>query len=167
VLCLDDAVNYLLSAEELEATFRCVARALSPSGVFVFDVNSLLTYRTSFAEDTVREGDGVLLAWQGETEATFARGDVGAATVAIFTERADGLWERTSMRHVQRHHAPETVRAALSRAGLECVLAGQHRGARLEDVFDDERHIKLVYFARHAPGRRPREEVTGMDTIAP
>jgi SAM-dependent methyltransferase len=167
VLCLDDAVNYLLSAEELDATFRSVAEVLAPSGVFVFDVNSLLTYRTSFAEDTVREGDGVLLAWQGETEATFACGDIGAATVAIFTERDDGLWERLSMRHVQRHHAPQAVRSALSRAGLECALAGQHRGARLEDAFDDERHIKLVYFARHAAGPPAREEVRDMDTIAP
>ncbi len=155
VLCLDDAVNYLLSPEDLEATFRGVARVLSPGGVFAFDVNSLLTYRTAFAEDAVREGDGVLLAWQGESETSFGRGDIGAATVAIFTERGDGLWERMSMRHVQRHHAPETVRAALHRAGLECVLAGQHCGARLEDAFDDERHIKLVYFARHQSGRRP------------
>src|SRR2546421_7976802 len=67
VLCLDDAVNYLLTEEELEATFAGVAAALAPSGVFAFDLNSLLTYRTSFASDAVREGEGVLLAWRGET----------------------------------------------------------------------------------------------------
>jgi SAM-dependent methyltransferase len=167
VLCLDDAVNYLLSERELEDAFRGVSRVLSPDGVFAFDLNSLLTFRTSFAEDTVREGDGVLLAWRGESEATFEPGEIGAATVAIFSERADGLWERTTMRHVQRHHAPDGVRAALARAGLECVLAGQHPGARLEDGFDDERHIKLVYFARHAGRAQPVEEVMGMDTIAP
>jgi SAM-dependent methyltransferase len=167
VLCLDDAINYLISERELEEAFTGVARLLSPSGVFAFDVNSLLTYRTSFAEDTVREGDGVLLAWRGEAGPTFERGEIGAATVAIFSERDDGLWERTTMRHVQRHHAPDSVRAALDRAGLECVLAGQHSGARLEDGFDDERHIKLVYFARHAGRARRGEEVMGMDTIAP
>jgi SAM-dependent methyltransferase len=149
VLCLDDAVNYLLSTEDLQAAFSCVAEVLSPSGIFAFDVNSLLTYRTSFATDTVKEGDGVLLAWRGESRPTFERGEIGAATVAIFSEREDGSWERTSMRHVQRHHTPEAVRSALAWAGLECVLAGQHAGARLEDAFDDERHIKLVYFARH------------------
>ena len=37
----------------------------------------------------------------------------------------------------------------------------------LEDAFDDERHIKLVYFARHAGRAQRGEEVTGMDTIAP
>jgi SAM-dependent methyltransferase len=124
VLCLDDAINYLLSERDLEEAFRAVARVLSPAGVFAFDLNSLLTFRTSFAEDTVRERDGVLLAWRGESEPTFGRGEIGAATVAIFSERADGLWERTTMRHVQRHHAPDSVRAALARAGLECLLAG-------------------------------------------
>jgi SAM-dependent methyltransferase len=150
ILCLDDAINYLLSDDELEAAFAGVARSLSPSGVFAFDLNSLLTYRTAFAEDTVKEGDGVLLAWKGETEPTFADGEIGSATVAIFTERGDGSWDRRSMRHVQRHHPPDVVRRALARAGLECVLSGQHPGARLEDSFDDERHIKIVYFARHA-----------------
>jgi SAM-dependent methyltransferase len=150
ILCLDDAINYLLSTAELDATFSGVARALAPSGIFAFDLNSLLTYRTSFAMDMVKEGDRVLLAWRGETERTFAPGGIASATVAIFTERDDGGWARASMRHVQRHHLPEEVRHALARAGLECTLAGQHPGARLQDTFDDERHIKIVYFARHA-----------------
>jgi SAM-dependent methyltransferase len=169
ILCLDDGVNYLLSADELAATFSCAARLLAPSGIFAFDVNSLRTYRTTFSLDTVREGDGVLLAWKGESEPTFARGDVGAATVEIFVSRGDGLWERMSMRHVQRHHPPDTIRAALASAGLECAVAGQHPGARLEDVFDEESHIKLVYFARHAPrpSRAPRREVSCMSTVAP
>lgn len=155
ILCLDDAVNYLLSGDELAAAFSCAARLLAPSGIFAFDVNSLRTYRTTFSLDTVREGDGVLLAWKGESEPTFARGEVGAATVEIFVSRHDGLWERRSMRHVQRHHPPETIRSALASAGLECVVSGQHPGARLEDGFDDECHIKLVYFARHASACRP------------
>jgi SAM-dependent methyltransferase len=154
VLCLDDAVNYLLSADELAATFAGVARVLAPAGIFAFDVNSLLTYRTTFAADTVREADGVLLAWKGESEPTFGCGEVGSATVEIFVGREDGLWKRMSMRHVQRHHPPGTIRSALASAGLECAVAGQHPGARLEEAVDDEAHIKLVYFARHAPACR-------------
>lgn len=150
VLCLDDAINYLLSPDELEATFRGVRRVLAPGGVFAFDVNSLFTYRTSFAQAMVKEGDGVLLAWQGESTPAFARGEVGTASVVIFTEDDDGRWSRTEMRHVQRHHPPHVVRAALSRAGLRCTSAGQHPGASLEDSVDDERHIKIVHFAQRA-----------------
>ncbi len=150
VVCLDDALNYLLTKVELESTFAGIARALSPGGILVFDLNSLRTYRSSFAETAVREGDEVFFAWRGEGSAAFAVGDLAAARVEIFAERNDGLWERHSMCHVQRHHPPSVVRAALERAGLQCAaIAGQHPGAQLEDVVDDERHIKLVYFARH------------------
>ena len=153
ILCLDDAINYLLSSEELVATFSGVARLLAPGGVLVFDVNSLLTYRTAFAHDMVKEGDGVLLAWKGRNTQTFSRGEIAEATVAIFTESDDGAWGRTSMRHVQRHYCPQAIRSALAQAGLGCLLAGQHPGARLEDDADDERHIKIVYFARHSDPR--------------
>src|SRR5690349_13917815 len=91
------------------------------------------------------------------SEPTFGRGEMGSATVEIFVNREDGLWERRSMRHLQRHHPHDAIRSALAAAGLECVVAGQHPGARLEDGFDDECHIKLVYFARHASACR-REE---------
>jgi len=155
ILCLDDAINYLLSEEELAATFSGVARLLAPGGVFAFDVNSLLTYRTAFADVAVKEDDGVLLAWLGETAASFEAGTIGTARVEIFSERPDGLWERSSMRHVQRHHKQEILTAALAAAGLRCAaILGQHPGARLEADVDECRHIKAVYFAQHELGGR-------------
>jgi SAM-dependent methyltransferase len=155
VVCLDDAVNYLVSEDELEATFKSVAGVLAPSGVFAFDLNSLATYRDSFARAIVREQDGLFCAWKGEATAGIEPGDLASATLEIFVERDDGLWERRSSHHVQRHHRPERVRNALARAGLECrLIAGQLPGARLEPTFDEDRHIKLVLFAGHA--RRPK-----------
>jgi SAM-dependent methyltransferase len=151
VLCLDDAINYLLSEDELEATFTGVAQALAPDGVFAFDLNSLLTYRTAFADTMVRECDGLIFTWRGEAQPTFEPGEVATAAVEILAERRDGPCERSFIRHVQRHHPPEAVRTALQSAGLECrAIAGQHPGAQLEDTADDERHIKLVYFAQLA-----------------
>lgn len=150
VLCLDDAINYLLRRSDLEATFKCVARSLSPTGIFTFDLNSLYTYRTAFSQAMVKESEDVFMTWRGESSPHFRPGSIGTATVEIFNRRGGGLWERSAMRHVQRHHSARVVRAALLRAGLQCELVGQHPGARLEDGFDEERHIKVVYFARHA-----------------
>jgi SAM-dependent methyltransferase len=153
VLCLDDAVNYLTSHDELEATFAGVAASLSPGGIFAFDVNSLGTYRTSFAQAIIREAHGLFFSWRGDGTGTAGPGHTAAATVEIFAERSDGLWERRSSRHVQRHHQPGDVRAALERAGLACCgVAGQLAGGQLEADADadEERHIKLVYFARRA-----------------
>jgi SAM-dependent methyltransferase len=158
VLCLDDAINYLLSDEELEAAFAGVARVLAPGGILAFDVNSLLTYRTSFAETEVREQDEILFAWRGEAAPTFQPGEGAAATVEIFARAMDGLWERHTMRHIQRHHPRSAIVSALERAGLKaCAVFGQRRGAILEDLADEEDHIKLVYLAKredpHTDGR--------------
>jgi SAM-dependent methyltransferase len=153
VLCLDDAINYLLSDQDLEATFRGVARTLAPDGIFAFDVNSLLTYRTCFAETAVTEVSDAFFAWCGEGSASLAPGESSSALVEIFAEREDGLWERRSMRHIQRHHPRQAICNALNRAGLDCrATFGQHPGARLEPLADEERHIKFVYFAKRQPG---------------
>lgn len=149
ILCLDDAINYLLAEDELKATFSGVRACLSPTGVFAFDLNSLATYRRAFTQTMVRESEGLFFAWRGEASSAFEAGDLATARVEIFAQREDGLWERSFMRHVQRHHPPEVVRSSLQEAGLECSLvAGQRTGARLEDAPDEESHTKLMYFAR-------------------
>lgn len=151
VLCLDDGINYLVSDSELEDAFAGVARVLSPRGVFAFDVNSLLTYRTSFAETFVTDGGGTLFVWRGEGSAEIQPGEMASASLEVFAERDDGAWERHHMRTVQRHHPRQAITSALESAGLTCCATlGQHRGARLEDAADESRHIKLVYFARRA-----------------
>lgn len=149
VLCLDDAINYLLGEAELESTFAGVARSLSPDGIFAFDVNSLLTYRTAFAETEVREDADLLFAWRGEASSALRPGEGASARVEIFARQPGGLWERHTMRHIQRHHPRQAVCSALERAGLECcAIYGQHRGAFLEDRADENSHIKLVYLAK-------------------
>jgi SAM-dependent methyltransferase len=149
VLCLDDAINYLLTDEDLEAAFECVSRVLTPTGVFAFDVNSLFSYRTSFAQAEIYDTPGAFFAWQGEGTADHDPGEISSASVEIFTERADGLWERHAIRHLQRHHTPQAVASALESAGLRCCSAlGQRPGARLERKVDEETQIKVVHFAK-------------------
>ncbi|HWB68410.1 MAG TPA: class I SAM-dependent methyltransferase, partial [Solirubrobacterales bacterium] len=58
IWCLDDAVNYLLSREELELALSGMAANLAPNGLLMFDVNTLLTYRTFFASEEVVESNG-------------------------------------------------------------------------------------------------------------
>jgi SAM-dependent methyltransferase len=161
VLCVDDALNYLLSEDDLRATFAGVSAALSPTGIFVFDLNSLATYRSAFAQTMVRDSEGLLFAWRGEETVPLEPGGAAAANIDVFAERDDGLWERQTSRHLQRHHPPALVHAALRWAGLECcAVAGQLPGAQLELDADEDRHIKLVYFARTAEGTPYRWEVS-------
>jgi SAM-dependent methyltransferase len=142
VTCLDDAVNYLLTEEDLRLGLSSLARALAPGGVAVFDTNSLSTYRETFAREFAVRAEDTVFAWRGR-----ARPDVepGALCCAVISVRPDD-GPRLESRHVQRHHTPEVVEAALAHAGLECRgVYGVAPSALLVDHPDELVHRKLVY----------------------
>ena len=153
VLCLDDAINYVVAGEQLVDVFRGINRVLVPGGVVAFDLNTLKTYRTSFAQTAIRQTEDFFFVWQGQASAALEAGAVATAHLEIFQRSSDGGWERSGSDHVQRHHPREEVLGAMNTAGLECSsVVGQHRGCGLDDGSAEElQHIKLVYFAR-----RPR-----------
>lgn len=156
ITCLDDAVNYVLSFEDLAAALSCMAEALAPGGLAVFDVNTIATYRSSFATDFALDGPDSFLCWRGEAGAGFGPGEVAEAAIEVFEEEPDGRWRRTTSRHVQRHHPREEVEVAIAAAGLELIaVRGQARGARLEPHADELEHPKVVYLAKKNGPRRP------------
>lgn len=153
VTCLDDAVNYLLGRGDLDAALASMRAALRPGGMLVFDTNTLLTYRTSFASDAVFGGDDRLICWRGQSDAAARPGATHAATVDVFT-RSGEHWQRTTACHRQRHHPRRAVELGLSCAGLVLrAVRGQSPGARLSREADEERHTKLVFLAQ-----RPTKE---------
>ena len=146
VTCLDDAVNYLLSVEELEAAFAGVARLLAPGGVYLFDTNTLSTYRAGFAEGVVFERPLAGAVWRGETTAPIEPGALCMAAIELGDARTDAI-----SRHVQRHHPEPVVHRALTSAGLATrAVLGQSTGGVLHEDAEEEVHTKLVYVAGHA-----------------
>src|SRR5437763_2147129 len=149
ITCLDDAVNYLLSEDDMHAAIAGMARNLSRGGLLVFDVNTLATYRQTFGADAAAEMGGAFFCWRGDAPPEIEPGLEAAAWVEVFRERDDGLWERTRSRHEQRHHPRASIEGAIARAGLElAAVRGQLPGARLEPELDEQRHTKAVYLAR-------------------
>jgi SAM-dependent methyltransferase len=151
-MALDDALNYLLSDEELAMVFEGVARNLRPGGLFVFDLNTLLTYRQLFTRDMATEVGDAFFCWRGEERSEeLVAGSIAAAVIEVFAAEEGSCWKRYSSRHVQRHHPPETVERLLRDAGLELLSRrGQMTGTSIDSVGDDELHTKLLYFARRA-----------------
>jgi hypothetical protein len=149
VCCIDDAVNYVLAYDELVSTFAGFARNLAPGGVVLFDVNSVITYRTFFASMSVVVGDDRVLVWDGHSDPNFGAGDLAQATLEALNRRDDGTWWRERSVHHQRHHPHATVQRALRRAGLQLVA---RRGMRLDGTmtedFDELENSKAVYVAR-------------------
>jgi SAM-dependent methyltransferase len=145
VTCLDDAVNYLLTVEDLTAAFAGVARLLAPNGIYVFDANTLATYRSGFSAEARFERPLAAAVWRGETTGPIGPGAMCSAAI----ELAGG--EGAVSRHIQRHHPEPTIRHALTSAGLACrAVLGQSTGGVLHEGADEEAHTKLVYIAGRA-----------------
>jgi SAM-dependent methyltransferase len=149
ITCLDDSINYLIDDGDLEAAFASLAWNLAPDGVLVFDLNTLSTYRTTFARDMTLDGPDVFLAWRGQCDEGAEPGCVAELIIEAFGETGDGLYERVTTHHVQRHHPRADVEDALDAAGLRPVgVFGLLPDGSLDTLADDDLHHKLVYYAQ-------------------
>ncbi len=149
VTCLDDSVNYLTGDGDLDAALASLARNLAPDGVLVFDVNTLSTYRTTFARDMTLDGPEVFLVWRGGCGGDEEPACIAELVIEAFNETGYGVYERVTSRHIQRHHPRPEVESALAGAGLSAAgVFGQLPDGSLDDLADEHLHHKLVYFAR-------------------
>jgi SAM-dependent methyltransferase len=143
ITCVDDSMNYLLSAADLVAALSSMANALAPRGLAVFDTNSLAVYRTGFASDLSLEADGTRFLWRGEAEPNLAPGCEAAATISLEVPGADPL---PVGRHVQRHHPVATVLAACEKAGLAVLgIRGAAPDGGLDPEPDELGHQKIAF----------------------
>lgn len=149
VTCLDEAMNYMLSPDQVRASLEGFARNLRPGGVAVFDSNNLRAYRLWYAGTNAHDGDGTFFCIRGESSADLEAGALASVWIEVFRERDDGLWERSRSRHVQRHHPRAEVERAIAEAGLELVaVRGLAPGPRLTPEGDEEADTKTVYVTR-------------------
>ncbi len=156
ITCLDDAINYLLTDEDLTAAFESAAASLRPGGLYAFDVNTLMAYRTAFSQTFASEVDDVFFCWRGQGDGSAEPGCTGVATIEVFARIAEDRWHRHESTHEQRHHSRATIERSLAAAGLSLVdVYGQLRGGRLVPDPDEDVHHKVVYLAGHA-GRLTR-----------
>jgi SAM-dependent methyltransferase len=152
ICCLDDAVNYLLSADELLATLDGLGCNLADGGVIVFDVNSVRSYRSFYGSLSVTPSDDAVVVWDGHAPPTFAAGDAAHATAQMLERTPDGAWRRRSAVHHQRHHPRAVVERAIEQAGLQCAaVRGMQLDGTLTDGFDEQHNSKAVYVARRRP----------------
>jgi SAM-dependent methyltransferase len=144
IWAINDPLNYLLSMEELEATFKGMRRNLASDGVALFDVNTLVTYRTFFSKEIIVEENDRKLVWRGQQMP--AEVEPGMFAEALFD--AEGQSDLTHV-HRQRHFSEAEVLAALEASGLRCIsIFGELDGALTPGV-DEDHHTKAVYLCRH------------------
>ncbi len=120
VVSTQDTVSHLLTPQSLRKCFSCVAGALTPGGVFVFDVNTAYKMKEVYSDRTfVLEDEDSYTVWENE----YLPAAPGVEfRVTVFTETASGLWQRDDGVTRERGWSPRSVSNALRESGLEPVF---------------------------------------------
>lgn len=149
IVCLDDAVNYLLTEGDLAAAFASAAELLAPGGLLCFDVNTDRMYRQAFGEDWVTTAEDLVLAWKAHGRKPEGGAPIARATLEAFARDLDGTWSRSTSEHVQRQWSTFELSGCLQAVGLEPVAClGQATGAHIGGTPDEAVHTKVVHVAR-------------------
>ena len=145
VLCLDDAVNYLLDEQELRAALQSIRSVLTETGLLIFDVNTGLAYESAFGRDRVVSDEDRVLAWRGDGLDGQQR--LARATIEIFSALPEaGTWTREESVHVQRYWRDAELAELVTAAGMQVAgRFGQRTGAVLDRAPDPTIHTKVVF----------------------
>lgn len=153
VWALDDAINYLLSTDELGEALCGMRANLAGSGLLLFDVNELLVYRSFYAETSVVERGNQRFTWRGRGSADLPAGSLCESRLEVEALDGDEAAEdqaRESV-HLQRHFPKSEILLALDRAGLDCLAVyGHDLDGIPRQPLDPSIHTKAIYIARRA-----------------
>jgi SAM-dependent methyltransferase len=112
-----DALNHVMSVDELLSVFRCVEQSLRPAGTFVFDMNREEAYTSLWTTTYAMVEPEMVCVCTGGYD-THLR--TAHANFTLFRD-LDGVWDRSDFRMLQRCHDPKDVEASLYAAGFADV----------------------------------------------
>src|SRR6476469_680486 len=144
VWALDDAVNYLLSPEELERALAGMRANLAPTGLLLFDLNELQAYRTFFADTAEVERNGRQLTCRGTATPDVPPGSICESRLEVSPGEV--------LTHRQRHFPEAEVLTALKGAGLECLDVYGHGVDGIPRQPLEPTHTKAIFIARRSEG---------------
>lgn len=153
ILCLGDVINYCAASTPIEAVLKGLRQNLAPDGLVLFDLNTLTTYRTFYAETRTVELDHGTVTWRGLGDGT---AETGGHHEAVMEVRTGADAEPRRAIHRQCHQNEGGTRAAIAASGLDCLdVFGHGFDGVLEQPLDEDRHTKAIFIAK---ARNPEEK---------
>lgn len=121
VVCCLDSVNHLARRGEVEKCFSLVHNYLNPDGLFLFDVNTPYKFKTVYGNNDyiLDDEDGrAVCCWRNSFD---EKNGVCDFDLTVFTENADGTYDRTDTVQRERCFSEKQLRTALAAAGFEVL----------------------------------------------
>ncbi|MBO5938224.1 MAG: class I SAM-dependent methyltransferase [Clostridia bacterium] len=119
VVCCLDSINYLLTEEDVQKTFRTVHNYLDPDGLFLFDLNTPHKFETVYGNEAyILEDENSFLGWQNEYDKESGICDF---YLTLFEEDEDGRYDRSEEHQQERCYQRETITRLLEKNGFELI----------------------------------------------
>lgn len=118
-----DCINYLTLDEDVVQTFKCVYKALSAGGLFIFDFNTIYKYETVIGDTTIAENrEDCSFIWENFYS---PQDHINEYDVTFFTKIDDDedVFRRFTETHVQRGYTLEEMKKFAQKAGFKYVVA--------------------------------------------
>ena len=156
VISTCDSLNYITNRDDLLQVFRLVNNYLDPSGLFLFDLNSLRHYEMMCADNTFAESrDECSFIWENSFDAETR---INEYDLTLFLQREDGLYERFLETHRERAWSVNEVEEILTDAGLKpegAVSAYVPDTGRMVSTWElDHGCDRVLYRARESGKKR-------------
>jgi len=115
VTCLYDSMNYMLTDQDLLATFRSVFKLLQPGGLFLFDMNTAWVMASLWDDEIYfTDSDELSVIMQSEYDRNRQRTTV----VVTCFERVDGYYRKIVEEHQEQAYPPEHIATLLTDVGF-------------------------------------------------
>ena len=151
VWCLDDAVNYLLSDEELEQALTGMRANMAPACAAAVRCQHAHVLSHLLRRNRGNREGRAAIDLAGADPVDAPPGSICEASFEVEGTEGDDLGAIPIEFHRERHFPHEAVLTALSAAGLECLdVFGLEDDGRLEQPLEELRHGKAIYLARLA-----------------
>ncbi len=139
-LSLLDSMNYLTKPADFFAALSSVYKSLESGGLFVFDINSKHKFEFTYGDNAyVIESEGVLCAWQNFYN---PKSKICDFYLSIFTENADGSYERCDEHQRERMYTLRSVKKMLADTGFKlCGVFSDYNFTEADEEKDERLYI--------------------------
>lgn len=125
VLCCLDSLNYLTKPDDCEKAISRVYDALTPGGVFFFDINTPYKLKSLDGQVFLDETQDVYCVWRADFS---KRENLLRYGMDLF-QRQGGMWRRSFEEHCEYAYEPEQLVQYLAKAGFTGIMQyGDLRG---------------------------------------
>lgn len=116
-LCTLDSINYLTDPKDCRETFRRVYRALSPGGIFIFDVDTPEKLRAMDGQIFLDEDEDVYCVWRGSFEEA---SNICSFGMDLFQRRGKAYF-RSFEEHREYAYTMDELQQYLQQAGFSQI----------------------------------------------